>query len=307
MKNLLFLLCILFLASCVEKKRQQTEEAESAFTLPAIPSILTTKSQQVDFLAENYWTNFNFKDTTQLRLPQYMDQLFVNYLGFLSQAPSAIGVKSIKQMMTKAETDSVMFNYFISLSDKYLGDPNSLIRNEPLYMVVLEKIIASDRVSNTYKIRYRHRYELTLKNRLGEKATNFRYTLKNGKQKMMHEIKISYLLLFFNNPDCNDCKNVKQQMISSPIINNLQHHGKLKILSLYPDKELDIWYKHYTKTPVTWINAYDKGAVIEGEELYDLKAIPTLYLLDKEKRLILKDARFEEIEQWLSTKNRQSL
>lgn len=305
MKNLLFLLCILFLLSCVEKKRQKTEE--SAFTLPAIPSILTTKSQQVDFLAENYWTNFNFKDTTQLRLPQYMDQLFTNYLGFLSQAPSAIGAKSIKQMMTKAETDSVMFNYFISLSDTYLGDPNSQIRNEPLYMVVLERILASDKVSDTYKIRYRHRYELTLKNRLGEKATNFRYTLYNGKQKMMHDIKISYLLLFFNNPDCGDCKNVKQQMISSSIINDLQQHGKLKILSLYPDKELDIWHKHYKETPVAWINAYDKGAVIESKELYDLKAIPTLYLLDKEKRLILKDARFEEIERWLSTKNEQSL
>jgi hypothetical protein len=35
-------------------------------------------------------------------------------------------------------------------------------------------------------------------------------------------------------------------------------------------------------------------------ELYDLKAMPTLYLLDKDKKVLLKDAPVEQVEQYLA-------
>lgn len=39
--------------------------------------------------------------------------------------------------------------------------------------------------------------------------------------------------------------------------------------------------------------------MIDQKNLYDLKAIPTLYLLDKDKTVLLKDATAEEIEEYL--------
>jgi hypothetical protein len=50
-----------------------------------------------------------------------------------------------------------------------------------------------------------------------------------------------------------------------------------------------------------WINAYDKGMVITKERVFDIQDIPTIYLLDKNKRIILKDASLEEIESFFST------
>lgn len=47
-----------------------------------------------------------------------------------------------------------------------------------------------------------------------------------------------------------------------------------------------------------------RGAKITERQLYDLKAMPTLYLLDKDKRVILKDAPVEQIEQWLTEKRK---
>lgn len=301
MKYFFLVLSVLCLSSCVEKRQQTAKVAASSptFSLPAIPSQLTSVAEQTAYLVENYWHNFNFKDTTQIHQTAFLDQVFAEYLGVLMQVPFSTAQKGVQQLMDKAETDSLMYRCFITLNDKYLYDPNSPIRNEQLYMVVLEKILTSDKVNDLYKIRYRHRYNLAKKNRAGEIATDFRYTLNNGKQKMLHTIKASYVLLFFNNPDCEDCKTVKQQMVSSTVVANLQRRGTLKILSLYPDKNLAVWYQHISEAPRQWINAYDKDAVIETTALYDLKAIPTLYLLDKEKRVVLKDARFEEIEQWL--------
>ena len=48
-----------------------------------------------------------------------------------------------------------------------------------------------------------------------------------------------------------------------------------------------------------WIDAYDAEQTILNQNLYDLKAIPTLYLLDKDKKVLLKDASVGQIEVYL--------
>ena len=57
-----------------------------------------------------------------------------------------------------------------------------------------------------------------------------------------------------------------------------------------PDELLDEWHAYKEHIPLKWINSYDKGTVIRNKNLYDLKAIPALYLLDAEKRVIVKDS-----------------
>jgi hypothetical protein len=42
--------------------------------------------------------------------------------------------------------------------------------------------------------------------------------------------------------------------------------------------------------PSEWINGYDRGCRIERENLYNVSAIPALYLLDKEKKVLVKDS-----------------
>lgn len=76
--------------------------------------------------------------------------------------------------------------------------------------------------------------------------------------------------------------------------------GDLTVLSLYPDKQLDLWYKHAKDFPPQWIVACDPVQAIDREQLYDLQAIPSLYLLDQDKTVLLKDAAYEQIEQRLN-------
>ena len=86
---------------------------------------------------------------------------------------------------------------------------------------------------------------------------------------------------------------------NAPIINQLLQEKKLVLLSIYPDEELDEWKKHLSEFPNEWINGYDKKFTIKEEQVYDLKAIPTLYLLDKDKTVLLKDATAPAIEAYL--------
>jgi hypothetical protein len=89
-------------------------------------------------------------------------------------------------------------------------------------------------------------------------------------------------------------------MESSFLINEFSKSNKLKILAVYPDEDLDAWKEHVSVMPKDWINSYDKRVSLKNDEIYDLKAIPTLYLLNKEKKVLLKDATFQQIENYLS-------
>lgn len=305
MKCIIPILSLLILVGCGKKPSQEKKEvtvAKPTFSLPALPSVITTDEQKYEFLAENYWTNFNFKDTTQIHQNPIAEQLFHDYLGLLAQVPIDTAKKGMEKMIQLSEVNTNMYNHFLSLSEKVLYDPNSALRNEELYCVILENLLASKNIDKAHKIRPRHRYELAQKNRIGTKAFDFKYTLKSGKQGTLRAIKAEYTLIYFNNPGCGDCKRVKQQLTSSSILTNLLQSGKVKLLSIYPDEDLNEWHKDYSSAPTIWINAYDKGTVVKNKELYDLKAIPTMYLLDKDKRVLLKDARFEEIEHYISTK-----
>ena len=126
-------------------------------------------------------------------------------------------------------------------------------------------------------------------NRIGQKANDFRYTLHDGSTERMYSIEAEYLIIFINNPDCPACKAIREQICASPMLSEMIERGVMKVLAIYPDEDITAWLNYRHNIPASWINSYDKQLRLRDEELYDLKAIPSLYLLDSEKRVMLKD------------------
>ena len=86
------------------------------------------------------------------------------------------------------------------------------------------------------------------------------------------------------------CKTIRDAICESQLLTELIQSGQMKVLALYPDELLDEWHAYKEHIPSNWINSYDKGTVIRNKNLYDLKAIPALYLLDSAKRVLIKDS-----------------
>lgn len=302
MKYLHILSLLLIINACNGQQKQKEEQAAlpRTFEMVSVPAMITDPAERADYLAKHYWDKFNFKDTTYLHEPEITEQALSNFIGIMGYAsPEAIS-PSIKTLMQKAEADSTMFRYFSDQMEKYLYDPNSPLRNEEMYISVLEYLTESSSLADVDKIRPAHLLQLALKNRIGTPAADFTYTLVNGQAGKLSGLKADYLLLFFNNPDCHACQEITQQLSISPIIEMLDKSKRLKILAVYPDEDLQAWKNHQASMPAHWINAYDKSLTLKNDEVYDLKAIPTLYLLNKEKKVILKDATFKNVEDYLS-------
>ena len=85
------------------------------------------------------------------------------------------------------------------------------------------------------------------------------------------------------------CREITEEICDSPLLTEMQERGSLKILSLYPDEDLTAWRDPLGDMPARWIKGYDDGLVISSQRLYNLNALPSLYLLDAEKRVLIKD------------------
>lgn len=288
-------------AQASKEEKMVKKDTITRFVYPTIPEILESNEERAAYLAKHYWEQTNFADTNYVHHPEVTEQAWVDFIDLLDYVPPQTADEAIRNALERSEASRKCFLYLTELADKYLYDPNSPMRNEERYICVLDRMLASSLLSNDEKIRPQARRELAQRNRLGTSATDFTYTLASGRTGRLYDIRAAYTLLFINNPGCHACTETIQALKSAPSINRLQQEGKLKVLALYPDEELDEWQKHRDEFPSEWINGYDKKLVIKEKNLYDLKAIPTLYLLDAQKRVLLKDATAEEIENYLRT------
>lgn len=309
-------------ASCSSSKKTESKQKDAytesndtlpvetilpdTFILPIIPEIITDNDARAIYLVKHYWDRFDFNSISLIDRPEITEQAFVDYINILNYVSKDVADASLRETINKAETDYLMHLHFRNLFEKYFFDPNSPFRNEEYYIPILKEVIDSEVMSDTEKSVYNFQYEMLMKNRVGEKGNNFNYTLASGQTLSLYNLKSEYTLLMFSNPGCQTCEAVTQQLNSSDAINNVldlnsSTRTMLTIISLYTDENIDLWLGHLPKMPQNWIHGYDKGMTITQKKLYDIRAIPTLYLFDKEKNVVLKDTSIEAIENFFTT------
>lgn len=287
--------------SLVKPAKTTGSVAPDTFVLPRIPEAITDPSERAVYLVFHYWDRFDFTNRRLIDRAEITEQAFVDYINILGHVPREKANESLVYTLEKASVDSLMYRHLVALFEKYLYDPNSPFRNEEMYIPVLNEAVRSSSITEERRSTLLFQQEMVLKNRVGKRAANFLYTLPSGQSKGLYDLKSEYTLLIFSNPGCNTCEVVIKKLEQSKELNrafsmNTPGRTMLTILTVYPDEDIDEWISHLDKMPATWIHGYDKGMVITHKKLYDIKAIPTLYLLDKEKKVILKDISIETLE-----------
>jgi hypothetical protein len=284
------------------KKGADAAEETPARALPgdferaAPPAMLTDPRERADYLIAHFWDKFDFTDTMYCHVPDITVQAFVDFLALFPHASSHAKISAgVKKMLASAGVDPVMYTYFGATAERYLYNPNSPMRNDEYYIPFVEHIVESSNVPEVRKMRFRGLLALLYRNRPGGKAEDFTYTTASGKTGRLYALRAEHLLLMFHDPDCMECQHTVEILKNSAAVAAAVSSGRLQVLAVYPDGNAEAWEQHRDDIPPSWINARDKSQTIRNSDIYDLKAIPTLYLLDRDKRVILKDASTADI------------
>ena len=275
---------------------------DGSFPMVSPPSYLNDQEQAIKYMARNFWDNFfkiELDGKEGANVVHGVDSVsFLNAFGVYAQLATMAGANVMEAPMTELfqNLDSLALNgerkpllKVMEQMEHYFFDPNSPVLDEEMYLRALDGILAAKSLTDLDKMQYEYQHRICSLNRAGTPAADFVFEQLNGKKGSLYGIKGDYTLIFFNNPGCHACGEILENIVNSPVA-EMVSNGKVKVLAMYIDEDFQAWKENRSKFPQEWIYAHDHKMILRDNNIYGLRAIPSLYLLDKEKRVILKDA-----------------
>jgi hypothetical protein len=250
----------------------------------------------------SYWDGFDFKARMLAINPDDAEQKLVDFIALFPTVPDTVLQVAVHNMLKKASVEPKTFTYFLDKYSHYLYDPNSPMRNEGYYEQVLTYLVADETLPEEERVRYATLLELVRKNQVGTVATDFQYLAKDGEYRAMHEGTKPYKMLVFYDPTCTHCAAMMQDLAHTPAVHNCIKNGFLEIVSvsLHPDR--DSWTGYQKRIPDNWINGWDEKGHVINDGLYNIRAYPTIFLLDDANIVLLKDAPLDVTLRYLVNK-----
>lgn len=292
-----YCLLLLLLFSCAPQAKRGAETVageERHYSMPDVPPSLKEPAERAEYVVTHYWERFDFDDPSLAQDTIYMEQAFVDYAAVLPLAGGETAGASIGQLLRHTEKTAAG-ERLMELAKHYLGHPESPIRNEDMYVLFLREYAALPSTPLEKRERARYMAGQLSKNRIGTRAADFTYTDRNGRRSSLYRTESELTLLFFYDPDCENCHRILAAMAQGGLPVGTD---RLTVLAVYGDDDTARWQSVRQPMPEGWTDV--QSPEIAAEQLYYIPATPSMYLLDKDKRIILKDPQPEQLYQALA-------
>ena len=190
----------------------------------------------------------------------------------------------------QADSTCEVYRIMTEALAKYLYDPQSPLRDEDLYLPFAEAAAVCPITDEDARPGYAFQARMCGINRRGTQVADFTYRDAAGQDHRLYDLEAECIVLYFSNPGCHACAETTEQLASLPYLSEKIASGQLAVLNLYIDSDLESWRRHLRDYPSDWIVGYDPAGVIRSDTIYYIRAIPSVYILDSLKRVVLKDA-----------------
>lgn len=303
------LLVALIVCGCGNNAEQQAGRIVRTFPQVQIPSVYTGQEERAEYALLHFWDAFLSVSETyacdSLHINgvavEEVEQQMATFASLAESVDVGLARKAGAALFRKvealqaADTLSNVYERFAGLAEKYFYDPNSPFRDEDIYREYLLGLAASSLTPEDRKPAYGHDARMCALNAVGTPAADFRFTDIRGRSHTLYGVKAPYTLLFFSNPGCESCKDIIETLKQDMRIQYLLSEKKLAVVNVYIDEDIEAWKAYQGYYPEEWYNGYDPTYSIRQDVSYHVRAIPSLYLLDESKTVLLKDAPEERL------------
>lgn len=293
LKSFILFFLLPIIAGCSGASDSKTSDADSLaveeLPFPDLPDSIKEPNERANYVVERFWNGMDFADTLRSLNRAFVEQNFSNFISFCPYADKDVMQSSVAKLLKDAEKMPRAYDLLMEVAEKYLYDPESPMLSEELYEVFLQESLKNPDLNAASRFRQQKQMEEVMKNRRGTIAADFEFVTREGSRRSLSSVKSKdKILLIFYDPDCDHCKQVISALRSDEKINNLLNSGDLTILAVYSGSEKEMWKQGSSQLPQNWIVGYEPGT-IEEQDLYVLRASPTMYLLDSGRKVLAKD------------------
>jgi len=265
-----------------------------------------------NYYKAHYWDGVTFMDDRVIRTPFFIPRLERYYQEVISQSSDSI-IKDLDYKLLLARTNPEMYKFLLNwFTDEYINP--KYMGQDAVFVHLFEKYHSkgvSSWLNEKQMETISRRAYMQMSNLIGIKAANLEMVDTNGKDKPLYDLNAEYTLVIFWDPTCGHCKE-EIPRIDSIYRASWKAHG-LKIYAVLSEQDKkDLWITYIKEHNIgDWANVYQtketEKAITDSQrpgfrQLYDVTQTPTLFLLDKEKRIMGKKLSWKQLDDLLQTK-----
>ena len=307
MRRLYLLIPVLILASCGSRKAGEVE-ATRVFPELQVPAAVQ-QEDRMEYALSHYWDAFikgadGFK-TDSLKVAGVsmadMEKAAGTYASLMRIAPPKESAQALESLEKKLDDkgDTALFKGVASLLEKYFYDTQSPVRNEDAFGAFCAAASKSPLLTDAEKELYAKWASLAALAAVGTTAPDFEFIDISGRRRTLHGLRAEWTVLIFGNPDCTACRTIVEMIEANEDLGRIVSDGTVLVADIYVDEDIEAWRASAKDFPKNWTLGYDPLLIIRSDSIYHLRAIPSIYLLDKDKKVVLKDAPEEVLIEYL--------
>ena len=266
-----------------------------------------------EFYKKHYWDGISFIDDRVIRTPFFLPKVEKYFRDILVPSADTI-IKEADYLLLLARTNTEMYKFLLNwLTDEYIYP--KYMGQDAVFVHLFEEY-HSKGVSNWLNEKQltaiSNRAYMVMSNLIGEKAANLDMVDTLGKPYHLYDVNAEYIVVCFWDPTCSHCREEVPRLDS--LYQAKWKQQGVKIYGVLSENEKTKWLQFIRKNNLKdWIHVYQteetKKAITDSQkpsykQLYDITQTPTLYLLDKEKRIIAKKLTLQQMDDLLQTKLR---
>ena len=251
-------------------------------------------------------------DERIIRTPFFLPKLERYFREIVSPAPDST-IKDMEYIILLSRSNPEMYKFLLNwLTDEYINP--KYMGQDKVFVHLFEKYHSkglTNWLNEKQLTAISNRAYMVMSNLIGEPAANLEMTNTAGIKSPLYNIKANYTVIAFWDPTCGHCR-TEMPLMDSLYKAKWKSEG-VKIYAVLSEiKEKEKWMDFIKENHMEeWTNVYETEAqrkVIENaktpsyKQLYDVTQTPTLYLLDKDKRIIAKKLTLEQMDEVLQAK-----
>lgn len=275
---------------------------------------LRTRQDTIDsyqYYKSQYWDGISFMDDAVVRTPFFPAKLQRYYREIMPQDPDSI-IQDADYKLLLARSSPEMYKYLLNwLTDEYINP--KYMGQDAIFVHLFEKYHSKGLTpwlnAKQNEVITRRAYML-MANLVGEKAANLELLDTANAVKSLYNVKAEYTVVVFWDPNCGHCKE-ELPRIDSFYRQNWQAKN-VKLYAVMTEYDTLGWKAFINKNKLTdWTHVHHTLQMLKEEteaqkpsfkQLYDITQTPTLYLLDKEKRIVGKKLTPQQLNELLQVK-----
>lgn len=262
---------------------------DTYFPYPSAPDNLPSFRARANYLVEHFWDRCNFKNAFSSKAR--MATAFADFAGFMPHAAADTVHAAIDKLINAVKKRPADLLSLTEMAEGTFYADTARFWSDELYLPFAKAAAGNKKIPAANRDKYAKHVNVLEHSQTGMQVPGLSMTLRDGSAWTTDSLTAPVTVIMFEPKDCPDCSMTRTRLAANISAQELINAGILKIVYIYIGQPTDEWKTQVASLPGNWIVA----ACPEADRYFDLRVVPSLYMLDENRSILSKHISLNQL------------